>query len=562
MGILLIFDESERLSLFRRVVVKTVSRETREKIDRLFLGGSFWSRVLAGAEEQVELLHDIGFSGEAGAIPDIVCLLVDARGSVWRAAAEAVHRLLQTLSPSDFAELDQRIRGISRYDRGLDHKWRELRPAQLKHLATSEFASSLLGLTSFHNSGYVREAAVRRLSTMTDGHEFPFLLIRLNDWVVPVRDAAAKAINTRLRPECAHHFLSNFRLVLRLQASGRVNRTLVESIFELFRQEECHEVLQAGMKSSDRVLRRACFQLAANAEQSVRTGIIKAALADTDPVARAWAVRRFLPEVTAEELPSMAAPMLVDRFMPVRRDALWALATKCPGFASEFLKCALLDSHVGMREVARHFLTADGHFDIRQFYLDVLERREAKTLAAAVRGLGETGGLEDTSVVSEFLSAPKSGLRRAATYAVGKLDAEHFIVQLMQMLADEMPGVSREALKALLPRARQQPLGEYWKLFANDKRVFVRRNALALLLRFGKWEKLPPLLLASADEDKRLASFAQSALRDWLKNYNRSFAEPTRTDFERIQDALSHTEKYLPNGVVEQIHACLRIYFP
>ncbi len=44
--------------------MKSVSKETRGKIDRLFRGGSFWSRVLASSEEQVELLNEIGFSGE------------------------------------------------------------------------------------------------------------------------------------------------------------------------------------------------------------------------------------------------------------------------------------------------------------------------------------------------------------------------------------------------------------------------------------------------------------------------------------------------------------------
>jgi HEAT repeat protein len=278
-------------------------------------------------------------------------------------------------------------------------------------------------------------------------------------------------------------------------------------------------------------------------------------------VARAWAVRRFLPEVVAEELPSIAAPMLADRFMPVRRDALWALATKCPEFAVEPLKRALLDNHVGMREVARHFLGADVGFDVRQFYLDAVKRQEVKTLAAAIRGLGETGKPEDTGIVSTFLKAPEPRFRRAATYAVGKLDAEHFVAQLTQLLVDEMPGVSREAFKALLPKARQQSLDDYWKLFTNDQRIFVRRNALALMLRFSKWERLPPLLLAFADEDKRFSGLASNALQAWSRNYNSSFAEPTRTDFERIQDALNRIEKNLPYGVAAEIRACLKIYF-
>ena len=206
-------------------------------------------------------------------------------------------------------------------------------------------------------------------------------------------------------------------------------------------------------------------------------------------------------------------------------------------------------------------MTAASGFDVRQFYLDALERREAKTVVAAIRGLGETGKPEDARLMLAFLCAPEPRLRRAAAYAIGKLDAEHFFSQLMQTLADEMPGVSREAMKKLLPKARHQPLDEYWKVFANDERAFVRRSALALMLRFGKWERLPPLLLACADEDESLADFAQNALRAWSRNYNSSFAEPTRIDFDRIQEALHRAEKSLPRGTAAEIRACLNIYF-
>jgi HEAT repeat protein len=214
-----------------------------------------------------------------------------------------------------------------------------------------------------------------------------------------------------------------------------------------------------------------------------------------------------------------------------------------------------------MREVARHFLSTENGFDIRRFYLEALERDEAQAQVAAIRGLGETGKPEDVRLVLPFLSAPEPRFRRAATYAIGKLDAEHFLPQLMQALADEKPGVSNEAKKALLPKARQQSLEEYWKLFANDKHVFVRRNALALMLRFGKWEKLPPLLLACADRDARLAGLAQHFLRAWIRNYNSSFAEPTRTNFERIQNALTRAENRVPQSIAAEIRACLKIYF-
>ncbi len=248
--------------------------------------------------------------------------------------------------------------------------------------------------------------------------------------------------------------------------------------------------------------------------------------------------------------------------MPVRRDALWALATKCSDLATEPLKRALLDRHVGMREVARHFLSADARFDVRHFYLDALKAGDSTSLGVVIRGLGETGKAEDAGLLVPFFDTPKPGMRRAAVYAVGKLNAESFGEQLIRLLADEMPGVSGEALKALTPEAKHQSLDDLWKLFASEQKVFVRRNAFKLILYFGKWQKLPPILLACADKDVRLSGLAQNALRDWLRNYNRSFAVPTRADFEKIEAALEQTESKLPDRAAREIRACLKDYFP
>jgi hypothetical protein len=198
----------------------------------------------------------------------------------------------------------------------------------------------------------------------------------------------------------------------------------------------------------------------------------------------------------------------------------------------------------------------------RKLHPSGLRRFGSSEFAASLFGLGETGKAEDAGLVAAFLNAPKPWLRRAAVYAVGKLNAESFGEQLIRLLADEMPGVSREAMKALTPKARHESLEELWKLFAQEKKVFVRRNAFMLMLYFGKWQKLPPILLACADKDVRLSGLAQNALRDWLRNYNRSFAEPTRADFEKIHDALAHTDAKLPYGAAMQIRACLKDYFP
>ncbi len=246
--------------------------------------------------------------------------------------AEEIHQIVSELPPLDLASLDQRVRGWSTYGYYNQNNWHNLRPSDVSRLAQSKSAVSLVGLASFHHSGHVREAAVAELASQRTGKELPFLLIRLNDWVSQVRDTAAQAVHARIELAYAVHFLANISLVLRLRACGRVDKQFVDDVCGLLKRPECKEVLQTGMASKDKTIRRISFRLATESDPSTRASIIRAGMTDPDAVARSWAVRHFLPDVTPDELPGVVEPMLNDGYMPVRRDALWAVATKRPDF--------------------------------------------------------------------------------------------------------------------------------------------------------------------------------------------------------------------------------------
>jgi hypothetical protein len=98
-------------------------------------------------------------------------------------------------------------------------------------------------------------------------------------------------------------------------------------------------------------------------------------------------------------------------------------------------------------------------------------------------------------------------------------------------------------------------------IFAAQAHFHVRRNALTLVLHTDKWKKVPVLLKACADKDARISEQAARALHAWLQNYNSSFAEPTREDFQKISHALSQFESSLPHGFAAELRACLKIYF-
>ena len=138
--------------------------------------------------------------------------------------------------------------------------------------------------------------------------------------------------------------------MLRLRECGRVEKELVDDVFAWLRRPECEDALRACMASKDRTIRRVSFQLFIEANPAARTDAIRRMMADSDALLRLLAIRHVLPSIMPDELPSVVEPMLKDRFMPVRREALWALAAKRPDVAREPMRRALLDSHVSMRE--------------------------------------------------------------------------------------------------------------------------------------------------------------------------------------------------------------------
>ena len=59
-------------------------------------------------------------------------------------------------------------------------------------------------------------------------------------------------------------------------------------------------------------------------------------------------------------------------------------------------------------------------------------------------------------------------------------------------------------------------------LLTSNVSFHVRRNALTLILRTGKWQKLPALLNACVDEDGKIAGLAKKSLRDWFVDPQRA----------------------------------------
>ena len=241
----------------------------------------------------------------------------------------------------------------------------------------------------------------------------------------------------------------------------------------------------------------------------------------------------------------MPLPLLeaarADTFLPVRRDAFRLLLETYPSRAEREIHAALLDRSAGLRWEAVHAHWLRTRQRAVSLYRIAVAAETGSRLVYAVLGLGEHGDRADATLVVPFLSSPRIGLRRAAVRALARLDGDHQSERFMTALEDPSPGVSREGQRALLRFAIPSAAASRLEALAADGATVanVRRNALDVLARAGKWRAIPALIRACADADPTFAGVAHERVQGWLDRYNRSFAQPTAGDVAALTAALA-----------------------
>lgn len=534
--------------------MRSVSAQTRALVEQLNATVGFWEKITSKRDD-AELMAQVADSGEFAAVIDIAPFVLSENPSVARAAVAAVGRLLSAATPEDFARLDSLFRERSPYAGRYRMEWHRLAPSDLGRL--EGFAGQrniLLGLASFHESGYVREETVRRLARSTGGDELTFLLIRLNDWVFKVRETARLAIGPRLSPSYADSFVKNLPLVARLGQVARADQSqIVEAVESLLRRGECRDALLRGSRSNDRSVRRICFRLAAGAKDSDALAVLERALADSDTVLRLWAARQVSAGLGGDATENLLETMKRDSFMPVRREALRALIRLRPEKASAELRRTLFDIHASLREEARYHLGRMGEADFASIYRPALTDAVGGELYSAVSGIGETGTASDDRLVLPYAPHPSPKVRRAAVKALARLNGDEHLSIFLNALRDETPAVSREARKALTGRAAAVGGARLWELFSTSSLPHVRRNALHLLSRLAKWDAVYYLIRATADPDVGIASASRLGVVRWLSQFNRSFSVPTPDQVSRLKSALLERAHLLEESVREQL---------
>ncbi|MBK8259641.1 MAG: hypothetical protein IPK82_44165 [Polyangiaceae bacterium] len=409
-------------------------------------------------------LHQILLLGATGGVADIASLLPclpphssDLGMDAARAAADILQRA--TVEDISWLERHRRTGEAWMYTRS---GWEGMSPSDLgvRIPDGNEPQAAVVTLASMHSSGYVREHAVRLLAGQRNGRELPFLLVRVNDWVEPVREAAKAAVRERLVAEYAKHFVRCLTLVEDLRGERRApHRALIGEIETLLCTQVASPALDQALQSGGRELRRACVRIAA---KSGDPALLRRAALDSDPIVATAAARAITATWSAEALREVLPRLRVGP-PAMRCLALKATCDRFPSEAEPYLRRSLVDDTSSVRELARFLWQKTGQkpLDFAAFYRNGITESKGRAFAAVLYGLAETGGEADAPLFEPYLKDARAAVRAAAVTGIGRCGRARYSEALLAALNDSnsrVAGLARRWVRLHVGRAQARRL--------------------------------------------------------------------------------------------------------
>ncbi|MFJ3924311.1 HEAT repeat domain-containing protein [Streptomyces sp. NPDC090022] len=400
--------------------------------------------------------------------------------------------------PDCVVYLDLGVRRLSGYEAGLDRS----RPW---HFVLASRAETAL----CHYDGLERHAALRHVTTGSP-LRLSLTVVRCADWAAPVRARARRVLARVLAEDPASALRHLTPVVLRI--GRRVQGGWAVELFEEALRDPAHAGVLAELRAStDRATARCAARITLEAGLlDARELAALAAHAVHDPlVQRLWtdgALARLAADGPDERVTEL---LLGARSGHVRAAGVTSL--RAAGRQEQAYDH--LDDPSGLVRACARWLVGQAGGEPRARYLELCAD-PARVSGAAVTGLTECGQRGDAPVLRALLAHPDGRVRAAALAGLRELGTVT-TGELLPLLDDPYPAVTREAAVSLASWAAWLPVAELTARIAADRPSHTRRAAFRLLRTRGGMDGLRAAVAMLTDREPALRSIAGAMVRDW-----------------------------------------------
>lgn len=512
----------------------------------------FWKQLkVKKLQQELELSDEYIKAGGVQALVKLYQVLAGGNSGRVNAAAQIIHDVLHTFHTPGILRLSEQFREYTSMEWFAD--WRQVTPEKLaKMISDKEVLHSVLWLGTFHPNGYFRERCVRYLAH--DEEAIGYVILRLNDWVEQVREAAFSCLDEMIDVAQDEALLQALPYMDKVKKGRRRPNEVViyfegklESRIQQMFQKSAGEFNIARISSYDFYLRKSLYPMLLSNHKLPRPAVDELLAREKSENGAALLLRLILAnyDCTDEELDTY----MHHKNSVVRRRAIEYKYAKQQN-AWEGLEQFLLDTNKGVRELVCYILRRYTDIDIMQFYVEHLDSHKVHI---AILGIGENGTRADAKYIYPYLETEQTAVLKNAIWTLGRLvgsDAENIYWKYLQ---DERITVAKSAYQAAKNSRTYYPADSLYQRVLSCEDKIRRRYYIHLLLQDSSWRIMPYLLMLYHDADEAVAKHVSSKIA--CRVY---YAKVSRSEADRIRNILYDTQYGIPENLIEDIELDLK----
>jgi HEAT repeat protein len=386
----------------------------------------------------------------------------------------------------------------------------------------------LVHIASLNGGGYTREFAVGEIIRLNKQESLKFLLFRIGDWVVPVREIATAGINYFLRIEIIDQFIRELPTIDALLQVKRVDlKPIHNRIIAFILGAEFTGEFQMRISRFDDKIRLRYFR---HFLQHFKPGEeeLRKIACDKNFLVR-LEVLNLLPQYEKTFQREMIGQFLADHSARIRIQALYATKSFKGEFDNKIFNL-LSDESAAVRELSRQLLK-HRNFSFADIYVERITK--GLFLSGSLSGLYELGGNAiHLSIFEKYIKDYRGSFIITCLSAINQISPEKAKEYALYLLKHSGKRVRFKAVEVL---AKNCDIGSLEKVRAiyHEGNVEIKKTILSLYSRVGGYKIIGDLLIVLADENSVVQDMAWQMLSKWKMKATKLFTTPAKGEIER-----------------------------
>lgn len=477
-------------------------------------------------------------------------MLLSGDAALVNKAAEAIHAYMCSLDAPHIIRLDRVFRQYTSMEWSYD--WEKLSPADVtKGIKDSGMRLSILRLGTLHPNGYFREKCMKKIAG--DEASFGYIALRLNDWVLQIRETAYRILSKRLDKIKVDTAVGLLPFISRTKKGERYGYQQFQEIEEklsaktlLHREEISLDTIRTYPPATKRFLYKIMISPKVLSKQEAQRLLER----ERNGNEKALVIRLILQEYECceteiETYLHNKSPIVRKKALEVKYDRL--------GSAWDGIEEYLLDTARGIRSDVCYILRRHTKFDILSYYRERLHTGEE---AVAILGVGENGSAEDADILAEYLYADRPRLVKNALKALSTLRAvKAGEVNLADIYWDYLNNADASIAKAAYNAIDKSEISygsdKLYRTFVDCANDNTRKYLIRLLAKEPSWERLP-YLLSLYEPHRHTADDIQLWIYKALSSRS-VYARITREWADFIKDTMEQRKERISDRLKKEI---------